>query len=343
MPSLKQIVEPIRFESDQLQLIDQLKLPSDVNWVPINTVEKGADAIRDMVVRGAPAIGVTAAYSYALAFKSEDPSDARLKYVRDTLLNTRPTAVNLAWAIDRMESKVTAYLKSDGMFYQYLLDEAKLIHEEDRQMNRKIGAHALNLIEKGSRALTHCNAGSLATGGYGTATGVLYSAWEADLLEHVWVDETRPFLQGARLTAFELDRAGLNYTLICDNMAASIMARKEIDFVVVGSDRIVSNGDVANKIGTYALAVMCHFHGIPFYVAAPSSTLDFSLENGSQIPIEERRRTELGEFNGRSIAINQQKIFNPGFDVTPANLVSAIITEQGIHRFPYTKSLESLK
>ena len=149
MPSLKQIVEPIRFESDQLQLIDQLKLPSDVNWVPINTVEKGADAIRDMVVRGAPAIGVTAAYSYALAFKSEDPSDARLKYVRDTLLNTRPTAVNLAWAIDRMESKVTAYSKSDGMFYQYLLDEAKLIHEEDRQMNRKIGGHALNLIEKG--------------------------------------------------------------------------------------------------------------------------------------------------------------------------------------------------
>ena len=151
------------------------------------------------------------------------------------------------------------------------------------------------------------------------------------------------FLQGARLTAFELDRAGLNYTLICDNMAASIMARREIDFVVVGSDRIVSNGDVANKIGTYALAVMCHFHGIPFYVAAPSSTLDFGLENGSQIPIEERRRTELGKFNGRSIAINQQKIFNPGFDVTPAHLVSAIITEKGVHRFPYTKSLQSLK
>ena len=343
MPSLKQIVEPIRFESDQLELIDQLKLPSDENWVPIDSVEQGANAIRDMVVRGAPAIGVTAAYSYALAFKTEDPSDTRLKYVRDTLFNTRPTAVNLVWAIDRMESKLKAYSKSDGMLYEYLLDEAKLIHEEDRQMNRRIGAHSLNLIEKGSRALTHCNAGSLATGGYGTATGVLYSAWEADLLEHVWVDETRPFLQGARLTAFELDRAGLNYTLICDNMAASIMARREIDFVVVGSDRIVSNGDVANKIGTYALAVMCHFHGVPFYVAAPSSTLDFGLENGSQIPIEERRRTELGKFNGRSIAINQQKIFNPGFDVTPAHLVSAIITEKGVHRFPYTKSLQSLK
>ncbi len=343
MPDLKKIVEPIRFESDQLLLIDQLQLPSIEKWVPVDTVEQGADAIRDMVVRGAPAIGVTAAYSYALAFKTDAPDEARLQYVREVLFNTRPTAVNLVWAIDRMESKLKAYLKSEGSLYEYLVNEAILIHEEDRKMNRKIGMHALELIEKGARALTHCNAGSLATGGYGTATGVLYSAWEADLLQHVWVDETRPFLQGARLTAYELDRAGLNYTLICDNMAASIMARGEIDFVVVGSDRIVSNGDVANKIGTYALAVMCHFHGVPFYVAAPSSTLDFSLENGSQIPIEERNRSELGQFNGRSIAIDQQKIFNPGFDVTPAHLVSAIITEKGVHRFPYTKSLESLK
>ena len=312
-------------------------------WVSIDTVEKGADAIRDMIVRGAPAIGVTAAYSYALAFREENPEEARIQYVRDTLFNTRPTAINLAWAIDRMETKLRNHSEYDGQLYQYLLNEARTIHEEDRQMNRSIGANALELIDKGARALTHCNAGSLATGGYGTATGVLYSAWEADLLQHVWVDETRPFLQGARLTAFELDRAGLEYTLICDNMAASIMSRGEIDLVIVGSDRIVSNGDVANKIGTYALAVMCHFHGIPFYVAAPSSTLDFNLENGSQIPIEERKRTELGEFNGRLIAIDQQKIFNPGFDVTPAHLVSAIITEKGVHRFPYTKSLACLK
>tara|TARA_B100000674_G_scaffold495866_1_gene524451 strand:- start:730 stop:1761 length:1032 start_codon:yes stop_codon:yes gene_type:complete len=343
MPELKQIVEPIRFESDQLLLIDQLQLPSVEQWVSIDTVEKGADAIRDMIVRGAPAIGVTAAYSYALAFREENPEEARIKYVRDTLFNTRPTAINLAWAIDRMETKLRNHSAYDGQLYQYLLSEARAIHEQDRQMNRRIGANALELIDKGARALTHCNAGSLATGGYGTATGVLYSAWEADLLQHVWVDETRPFLQGARLTAFELDRAGLEYTLICDNMAASIMSRGEIDLVIVGADRIVSNGDVANKIGTYALAVMCHFHGIPFYVAAPSSTLDFNLENGSQIPIEERKRTELGEFNGRSIAIDQQKIFNPGFDVTPAHLVSAIITEKGVHRFPYTKSLACLK
>lgn len=342
MPALKKIIEPIRFENDQLLLIDQLKLPVEECWVSIDSVEQGAKAIKDMLVRGAPAIGVTAAYSYALAFRSKQVDQEYILYVRNLLSSTRPTAVNLVWAIDRMESKLKTFPHGDADLYNFLLNEAQLIQNQDRAMNRQIGLNALELVEKGSRALTHCNAGSLATGGYGTATGVIYSAWEADLLEHVWVDETRPFLQGARLTAYELDQAGVNYTLICDNMAASIMARGEIDFVIVGSDRIVSNGDVANKIGTYALAVMCHYHGLPFYVAAPSSTLDLSLKNGTQIPIEQRAREELGQFNGKSIAVSQKKIFNPGFDVTPAHLVSAIITEKGVHRYPYTKSLADI-
>lgn len=339
MRTLNEIVEPIKFENNQLLLINQLALPVAEQWVEVNSYKEGAKAIQDMIVRGAPAIGVTAAYSYALAFKEQDPHEAYIKQVRQALLSTRPTAVNLAWALNRMELKLKQHVVGDGSLYAYLLTEAELIHAEDREMNRRIGSNALELVESGSRALTHCNAGSLATGGYGTATGVIYSAWEKGLLNHVWVDETRPFLQGARLTAYELDKAGVEYTLICDNMAASIMARGEVDFVIVGSDRIVSNGDVANKIGTYALAVMCHYHGIPFYVAAPSSTLDFNLKDGSQIPIEQRAREELGRINDKAIALNQSKIFNPGFDVTPARLVSAIITEKGVHRFPYTKSL----
>jgi len=329
---------PILWKGDRLMLLDQLKLPNEEIWVEVVDYEGGARAIKDMIVRGAPAIGVTAAYSYALAFQDNDFTEERSARVVETLLSTRPTAVNLQWALEQMQG-YARQLSGSSDFYRKLLAEAIAIHEEDISMNQQIGEHALELIPPGARILTHCNAGSLATGGYGTALGVIYKAYENGRVEKVWVDETRPFLQGARLTAYELDCTGVDYTLICDNMAASLMAAGKVDLVVVGSDRIVANGDVANKIGTYNLAVLCHYHKIPFYVAAPYSTIDSSLASGDLIPIEERAKEELGTFNGRAIAISQENIFNPGFDVTPGALVHAIITEKGVFRQPYLQSL----
>ena len=337
------MILPIRWQNGGLLLLDQLKLPVEEEWVEIDSYEQGAEAIRSMIVRGAPAIGVTAAYSYALAFKETHWSETRSAQVCADLLATRPTAVNLKWALERMEASAKGYfvskVPSQPEIFSFLEGEASAIHEEDIAMNEQIGRHALELIPDNARILTHCNAGSLATGGYGTALGVIYSAHENKLLERVWVDETRPFLQGARLTAYELHKAEVPYTLICDNMAGSIMAKGDIDLVIVGSDRIVANGDVANKIGTYSVAVLAHHHGIPFYVAAPSSTIDFQLVSGDQIPIEERSRSELGVCHGVQIAPSLDNIFNPGFDVTPAQLVSGIITERGVHRAPYAKTL----
>lgn len=337
------MISPIRWKDSRLYLLDQLKLPMAEEWVEIDSYEQGAEAIRTMIVRGAPAIGVTAAYSYALAFKEIHWSETRSARVCTDLLATRPTAVNLKWALERMESAMKRHLADKNHAplsqFAFLEELAVRIHEEDIAMNEQIGRHALELIPDNARILTHCNAGSLATGGYGTALGVIYSAHEQNLVKKVWVDETRPFLQGARLTAYELYKAAVPYTLICDNMAGSLMAKGEIDMVVVGSDRIVANGDVANKIGTYSVAVLAKHHGIPFYVAAPSSTIDFQLSSGAQIPIEERDHSELGVCYGVQIAPNLEDIFNPGFDVTPASLVSGIITEHGVFRAPYAKTL----
>jgi methylthioribose-1-phosphate isomerase len=266
-----------------------------------------------MVVRGAPAIGVAAAYGYALAVaQGEDPEAAER-----VLRGSRPTAVNLGWALDRMLDDSSA-------------EHARRLHADEVGRCRQMAAHAAELFAPGARALTHCNAGGLATGGYGSAVGALITAWERGLLARVWVDETRPLLQGARLTAWELEAAEVPHTVIADSAAASLMAAGEIDLVVTGADRIAANGDTANKIGTYSLAVLARFHEIPLYVVAPTSTVDLATATGAEIPIEERDPTEITErFPAR----------NPAFDVTPAALVSAIVTELGIHRAPYDRSL----
>ena len=303
----------------------------------VDSYEEGARAIADMIVRGAPAIGITAAYSFALGFQGYGFSRERSEKITQTLLATRPTAVNLQWALQRMQS--TALSLEDGLgseeLFTALSKEAVQIHEEDIEMNLALGQHSLEVINPGARVLTHCNAGALATGGYGTALGVIRAGHQKRLIEKVWVDETRPFLQGARLTAYELEAEAIPYTLICDNMAGSLMRAKKVDLVVVGADRIVKNGDVANKIGTYSLAALCSLHHIPFYVAAPNSTIDLNLETGDLIPIEERNRHELGVFAGTQITKNLEAIYNPGFDVTPNNLITGIITEKGVLRPPF--------
>jgi methylthioribose-1-phosphate isomerase len=266
-----------------------------------------------MVVRGAPAIGIAAAYGIALAAARGEDLDAA-----DVVLRaSRPTAVNLAWALDEMRADPSA-------------DHARAIHRDEVERCRAMAAHAAALLDPGTRALTHCNAGGLATGGYGSAVGALLAAWERGLLEHVWVDETRPLLQGARLTAWELETAGIPHAVIADSAAASLMAAGEVDVVVTGADRIAANGDTANKIGTYGLAVLAAYHRIPFYIVAPSSTVDHAIESGGEIPIEERDPAEVTtRFPAR----------NPAFDVTPAGLITAIVTEHGAHRAPYVESL----
>ena len=272
-----------------------------------------AEAIRTLAVRGAPAIGVAAAYGLALAASKGEDLDAAY----ETLAASRPTAVNLRWALDEMRADPTP-------------ERARRIHEDEVEHCKQMSAHATVLFEPGSKVLTHCNAGGLATGGYGTAVGAIRAAWEGGLVEHVWVDETRPLLQGARLTAWELEGLGIPHAVIVDSAAASLMARGEVDCIVTGADRIAANGDTANKIGTYSLAVLARHHGIPLYVVAPTSTLDAATPDGSGIPIEERSGDEI---TGRFLA------HNPAFDVTPAELIAAIVTEQGVHRPPYLGSL----
>jgi len=266
-----------------------------------------------MVVRGAPAIGVAAAYGIALAAARGDDLDEADRVLRES----RPTAVNLAWALDEMRSDPSA-------------DHARRIHADEVDRCRRMAAHTADLLSAGTRALTHCNAGGLATGGYGSAVGALLTAFERGLLAHVWVDETRPLLQGARLTAWELESASIPHAVIADSAAASLMAAGEVDCVITGADRIAANGDTANKIGTYSLAVLAHHHGIPLYIVAPSTTVDLSTPDGSAIPIEERDPAEVtARFAAR----------NPAFDVTPAGLIAAIVTEHGVHRAPYAESL----
>ena len=305
----------VRLEEDPpaVVLLDQRRLPQDVVDVRCASAAEVAEAIRTMVVRGAPAIGVAAAYGMALArLTGEDLAEAER-----VLAASRPTAVNLPWALAKVRGEPTP-------------ERARALHREEVDRCRRMAAHAAELFEPGTRALTHCNAGGLATAGYGSAVGALRAAAERGLLERVLVDETRPLLQGARLTAWELEQAGIPHAVIADSAAGSLMARCEVDLVVTGADRVAANGDTANKIGTYSLAVLAVHHGIPLYVVAPSSTVDRATPDGSRIPIEERDPAEVSDrFPAR----------NPAFDVTPAGLITAIVTEHGVHRPPYGESL----
>ena len=303
----------LRLEPGQVVFLDQRKLPGEEIDVECHTAAEVADAIRTMVVRGAPAIGIAAAYGIALAVSEGEDLEAADAGLRAS----RPTAVNLAWALDEMRADPSP-------------EHARAIHRDEVARCRTMSAHAAELLSPGTRALTHCNAGGLATGGYGSAVGALLTAWDRGLLTHVWVDETRPLLQGARLTAWELESAGIPHAVIADSAAASRMGAGEVDVVFTGADRIAANGDSANKIGTYGVAVLARHHGIPFYIVAPSSTIDHAMATGAEIPIEERDPAEVtSRFPAR----------NPAFDVTPAALITAIVTEHGVHRPPYVGSL----
>ncbi len=303
-------IEPLRFEGGALLVLDQRALPEAEHWIRCETAEQVADCISGMAVRGAPAIGLAAAYGMALA----DDREAAAKL----LGATRPTAVNLAWALEQVREAPDA------------LEAARRLHREQDEADRRMAELGAELFGDGTRALTHCNAGALATGGYGTACGVLRAAWDSGKLAEVWVDETRPLLQGARLTAWELRRAGIPHRVVADSAAGSLMAQGRVDRIVVGADRIAANGDVANKVGTYPLAVLAERHGVPFYVAAPVSTIDPATPDGASIPIEERDPAEV---------LLGGDAFNPAFDVTPAELVTAIVTEAGVLEPPYTDSI----
>jgi methylthioribose-1-phosphate isomerase len=303
----------VRIEDDRVVLLDQRRLPDEEVELECRSAAEVAEAIRTLAIRGAPAIGVAAAYGYALAARlGEDLDEAAA-----VLGASRPTAVNLTWAL--------AELREDPSY-----ERARQLHADEVERCRRMAGHAAGLLAPGTRALTHCNTGGLATGGYGSALGALRRGWEEGLVRHVWVDETRPLLQGSRLTAWELDRVGVPHAVIADSAAGWLMAAGEVDCVVTGADRIAANGDTANKIGTYALAVLAAHHGIPMYVVAPSSTVDLATPTGEGIPIEERDATEISaRFPSR----------NPAFDVTPASLIAAIVTEDGVHRSPYDASL----
>jgi methylthioribose-1-phosphate isomerase len=343
------MIIPVKWSDEGVLMLDQRLLPTEEKWLTLKTYTEVADGIRDMVVRGAPAIGVSTAYGIALGAKQfvgtnmVDFED-ELDYICEVLFKTRPTAVNLGWAINRMKG-VFAKAKSEGKslteIKQILLDDAKDIHEEDIEAQRLIADFGGELIDDNSTVLTHCNAGALATGGvWGTALGVIRGAVNQGKNIHVFADETRPYLQGARLTAWELKEDNIPVTLITDNMSGYMMKEGRVQAVVVGSDRIAANGDVANKIGTYMVAVLAKEHGIPFYVAAPLSTVDLDCPTGEQIPIEQRDAREVTHIKGIQLAPEGIEIGNPAFDVTPNHLVTAIITEKGVARAPYIESLK---
>ena len=342
------MIAPFVFtQDDTLLFLDQRKLPKEEVFLPATTAQEVAQAIREMIVRGAPAIGIAAAIGLYLGVKDYQGDDLRgflslLREVKDLLASTRPTAVNLTWALNRMENVAVHSSLPVEKLKKKLKAEALRIWEEDINSNKKIGFLGATLFSSPVSILTHCNAGALATGGYGTALGVIRALHEKSLLKLVLVDETRPLLQGARLTAWELYKEEIPYRLITDNMAGYFMAKGLVDAVIVGADRIAANGDVANKIGTYSLAVLAKHHEIPFYVAAPTSTLDPSSPSGDVIPIEERKEAEVTSLAGVSICPEGTRAFNPAFDVTPWKFVTAIITEKGIARPPYPISLSSL-
>lgn len=340
----------IEWDADGVVMIDQRKLPGAEIYVTCRTPKDVAKAIKTMVIRGAPAIGVAAAMGLALGVRqSKMTGTTRLAgefyKLCEMMAATRPTAVNLFWAIDRMK-RVFAEAAGSGQSVDQikvtLEHEARLIHDEDVASCRAMGAHGASLVPQNARVLTHCNAGALATAGYGTALGVIRGAVEQGKTVVVLADETRPFLQGARLTAWELTRDGIHTTVITDNMSGAMMRGDQVDLVVVGADRIAANGDVANKIGTYTVAVLAREHNIPFYVAAPISTIDLATRDGDQIPIEERNVREVSHLGSIRLTPEAAHIRNPAFDITPSRYVTAIITERGIARAPYTESLAHL-
>jgi len=341
-------IRPIIYAAGKCRMLDQRKLPVEEIWLEYDQYQEVAEAIRSMVVRGAPAIGVAAAIGAWFGARDIEAKTSaefmqQFELICAHLAATRPTAINLCWALERMKSFALANLDRSIQELKIGLEyEAVAIAEEDDRLNRKMGKNGAHLIPDGARVLTHCNAGALATGGYGTALGVLRAAVASGKKISVLADETRPFLQGARLTAWELQRDNIPVTLICDNMAGYLMSKGEIDCVIVGADRIAANGDVANKIGTYTVAVLAKEHKIPFYVAAPLSTLDLTLSDGSLIPIEERDAREVTHVGGIRIAPEGVPVRNPSFDVTPARLVSAIITEAGVVEGDYLQGLANL-
>lgn len=311
----------MEWAGDRLRMLDQRVLPLQETWLELRNANEVAAAIRDMAVRGAPAIGIAAAYGMALAARRGDD----LGEAKRVLAASRPTAVNLFWALDRL-----AALPADR-----ILDEAQAIEREDLEMNLAIGKHGAGLVPEGANVLTVCNTGALATGGHGTALGVIRSAHDEGKNIHVWSCETRPRQQGLRLTAYELTKEGIPFHSIADSAAATLMKAGRVDLVIAGADRIAANGDTANKIGTYMLAVLAKAHGVPLYIAAPTSTLDPSLPNGATIPIEERGAEELTHAEGTPLAPEGAPVYNPAFDVTPGSLITAIVTEAGVHRPPY--------
>ena len=334
-------IAPVRWEHDRLVLLDQRLLPGQELERVYGRWEDVADAIRTLAVRGAPAIGVAAAFGVVLAARASTATTfsalaADLDVALKGLAGTRPTAVNLFWALDRMRRTLEPLAQAPlDEVRARLLKEAHAILDEDLAANHALGDHGAALVPARARILTHCNAGALATAGYGTALGVVRSAHAQGKLTLLWVDETRPVMQGSRLTAWECDREGIPHRLIADVAAASVMARGEVDLVVTGADRIAANGDTANKIGTYSLAVLAAHHRVPFYVAAPFSTIDPSIASGAQIPIEERDASEVRRVGGQQTAPSASPVFNPAFDVTPAALIAAIVTERGVVRPPY--------
>src|SRR5579863_7803910 len=347
-PSLNSMIHTLEWTDKGVRFIDQTKLPTEETYVTCKTYGQVADAIRNMVVRGAPAIGVAAAMGIALALKNskaENTGDLKREFDQacEVLGKTRPTAVNLFWAIRRMRDKFGLLrVRPLPQLKQALIEEAQRMHAEDIAANQAMGRFGATLLPATGGVLTHCNAGALATCGYGTALGVIRAAVEQGKKIHVFADETRPFLQGSRLTAWELMKDGIPTTVISDNMAGAMMMQGKIAAIVVGADRIAANGDVANKIGTYGVAVLEKKHDIPFYVAAPFSTIDMEMPDGAKIPIEQRNTKEVTHIAGKQMVPDGVTVENPAFDVTPAKYVTAIITEKGIARAPYDESLHHL-
>src|SRR5271154_1315338 len=342
------MIQTLEWTDHGVVFIDQTKLPTEEVYVTCTTHQQVADVIRNMVVRGAPAIGVAAGMGIALGVKNskaENTADLKKDFdaICEAIRQTRPTAVNLFWAIRRMQERFESLgSRSVAQIQQSLIEESQRMHAEDIAANQAMGRHGATLMPSSGGVLTHCNAGALATAGYGTALGVIRAAIEAGKKIHVYADETRPFLQGSRLTAWELMKDGIPTTVISDNMAGVMMKQGKIGAIVVGADRIAANGDVANKIGTYTVAILAKEHGIPFYVAAPISTVDLETPDGSKIPIEQRNKKEVTHIAGKQMTPDGVEIENPAFDVTPAKYVTAIITERGIARAPYGESLSEL-
>ncbi|MBM4272869.1 MAG: S-methyl-5-thioribose-1-phosphate isomerase [Deltaproteobacteria bacterium] len=339
----------ICWDADKVKLLDQRRLPGEEIYLEITDYREVIEAIRTLAIRGAPAIGVAAAMGAALgalALETDNPEEflSRFHDICQEIAQARPTAVNLFWALERVENAVRVMAGQPvKALKDRLVTEAQVMLKEDETICRRMARAGQILIHDGHRVLTHCNTGALATGGYGTALGVLRAAWEAGKRFSVWVDETRPLLQGARLTTWELGKMGIPYTLIPDGAAAALMAQGRVDLAIVGADRIAANGDVANKIGTYSVAVLARYHGIPFYVAAPLSTFDFNIPDGSHIPVEERAGEEVTVIRGMEVAPPGAPALNLAFDVTPHDLISGIITEKGIALPPYTSSIKALR